>query len=221
MPGQPQKELVIYFCGTRNPMVENPQSPALSGQKVDALYIKPCDHSAVCNSALFPNLNKLAVKLAGALRADENSLCSADALVEKLKKNGLVCKERTQDSTDFKDYKDDNAALLDVREAEKRNILYCKVKLMGLSRGAVTAFLLAKELHRLEIKVPVEIEVVEPVSGNLWQRGVAKAAGNLADCDNIKKATIVLGAYRKNPFFRILNFIKRLALLVIDFHHPW
>jgi len=52
----------------------------------------------------------------------------------------------------------------------------------------------------------VEIEVVEPVSGNIWQRGVAKAAVNLAHCDNIKKATVVVGGYRQNPFSGLIGF---------------
>ncbi len=73
------------------------------------------------------------------------------------------------------------------------------IHLYGYSRGAVTAFLVARELNALA--VDMEIYAEEPIPGeskmgfkkSLGKKGVSYNAYHLQHCQYIKKATVILG----------------------------
>ncbi len=193
--------LKIYFAGTASSALEvkrkrsdserseSSTESSVQEEKVIRVFFSGCQEKRIGGKSLFmgylsPDLNVLTQKLVRCFMKEDSLFFN----VEQLKKNfsSSVIVEV--------DPPEDVFSLPDLRALEVSNI-----DLFGFSRGAVTSFLVARELNAFE--TDIEIYAEEPIPGES-KMGFKKAvntstflqkAYHLQDCQYIKKAKIVLG----------------------------
>jgi hypothetical protein len=175
--------LLIYCCGTGDDggaFKESYEPLNVNAKTVKTLLVKGCGHSEVCNS-FFPNLHEFAKQFVDKVFAkDGEQLKLSKEPIENLKVGTEVIQgNKIPTNEDIK------------------GIVLC-----GYSRGAVTCFEITKELNKIAPNIPVYICANQPIPGSAYQ-GFGTNAESIADCselDNLRKASIILGAYTgKNP----------------------
>ncbi|KTD09373.1 hypothetical protein [Legionella jamestowniensis] len=102
-----------------------------------------------------------------------------------------------------------------IRGVEKeKKIKVNDISMTGFSRGAVTTFAVARHLDDLDI--PMSLFASDPVPGNPKQLTHHRSTSfnknfNLSHCENLKKATVVLGMYQKNINPLHNKFFRQMA----------
>ncbi len=180
--------LIIYFNGTgdngKSLTLSDPSNNAgfhyADEQKVKTIIVRGCQDKEVCNANVFPNLSDFAKRFVGKLFATNNA-------------NQLTLK-----STDFASLKIgiDTSTISTSSDATDKPIITA-ITLSGYSRGAVTCFNVAKELHKIAPLIPVNIVANQPVPGNIYQFPCSNAAA-VADCrhlTNLRNVSIIVGSY--------------------------
>ena len=168
--------LVIYFSGTGD------SGEAFYGglgylhnENIVTIFVKGCEQPEVCNSYIFPDLNKFAKRFVAKLFPQNKEV----------------------------NFPDLESVGVDIEHCQ--NILYIitnhllieSITLSGYSRGAATCFEVAKELNKIASHIPVNIIADQPVTGNSYQ-GPGTNAASIADCSdltNLRGASIILGTY--------------------------
>lgn len=170
--------LIIYFCGTGNPgdNFESQSNYLNQNDTLRTIFVRGCEHPAVCNSSLFPDLKGFAKRFT-------QKLFNADGQLKTTNELELNTVGVRYDRTILQD--SDAGAKID------------SITLCGYSRGAVTCFEVARQLNQIAPNIPVNIVADQPVPGNLYQTAGSNAA-SVADCSdltNLKKVSIILGSY--------------------------
>ncbi|WP_131750939.1 hypothetical protein [Legionella erythra] len=226
--------LVIYFCGTGDNGDSFPEQYDYVNKEagVRTVFVKGCDEPEVCNSEVFPNLKGFAKRFVSTLfKSDEIDLTlkagktpdqgEKDAPNQKKKKTRKLTENEILESLGIRLDRTDIGT--DDKDKKIESITLC-----GYSRGAVTCFEVARALHAMNPKVPVDIVANQPVPGNTYQ-GPLTNARSIADCSdltNLRNVSVILGAYTgelahvnlqtKKQLPKSLNAYKNTYLLVGD-----
>lgn len=175
--------LVIYFCGTRHPGFNfYEKNDYLDAPHIRTLFVKGCDEPEVCGSAISPDLRTFAQRFVQGLFKQSGTEENKAWVLEMTILESLgVSLQNTSNH------------LSDINEANPIESL----TLAGYSRGAVTCFEVARQLHTIASEIPIDIVSDQPVPGNYYP-GFYTNAGRIADCrdlSNLKHVSIILAAY--------------------------
>lgn len=182
-------KILFYFNGTDG--YQSPFENGLSFPKdIVRVYFKGASGRNTGGGRILPNLADVAERIVNTFNNDEIDL-------EKLKKDfgeDIIIKPyyTSQHGKKIKGIKE--------------------IVLTGYSRGAISAFYTAKELHQRHNKLPVRIIANQPVSGNFYDGANTTVAGilDLQHCDNIKSVDIVVGRYVKQLGLSGVNVVKTI-----------
>lgn len=169
-------KILLDFNGTWGGVVNKKFEELNPTSNTIRLYFKGCQHGKMGGNGIFPNIESIAKRIASAFSDDGKILD-----LEKIK-------------NEFKDavvIKPDDA-LPQIKEVDE-------LTLTGFSRGGVTTFYVAKELHHQKKPVPVRLIAEQPVPGNYYQgkHSLVSKIMDLSDCTNIISAAVIVGSYAK------------------------
>lgn len=194
--------LVIYFCGTGNDGDSFPKQYDYVKKEagVRTIFVKGCDAPEVCNSGLFPDLKGFAKRFASTLFTSKgNDLTLKAGKTPVKEKNASDHKKKKATELTENEILESLGIRLDrtdIGTKDKQEKIE-SITLCGYSRGAVTCFEMARALHAINPKIPVDIVANQPVPGNAYQGPLtnAKSIADCSDLSNLRNVSVILGAY--------------------------
>lgn len=202
--------IVIHFGGTGQKGLEKGDKGDIEeffkvsierffeNKNINFINVSGCQDEQVCNDTVFPNLQEYARKFCNVFFEKNN--------------DGLYCSARTAEDlnilnlgirVDEIEYKDKTIAKSIIHNLDDS---IEGIILTGHSRGAVTAFEVARKLKELAPSTDVYCVADQPVPGNYYVGPGTNAYRNidLRDLDNIKEMSLIYGVYNKGDLYHSL-----------------
>lgn len=197
--------IIISFDGTG---LEGREKSVIEGLPLPSdlyrIYFKGCHSQKTGNGRIFPNLSGFIEKVSRAFRADCLDLSYLSA---EFKEAISICYPaecyQRQEAFDSQASKPKEKPVKKIRE----------LLLVGYSRGAVSAFLLAKKLFQIGNQLPLKILANQPVPGNalLFPPTIGAKLLDLRLCTNIKTVCCFIGAYHRPVGWYHDTFFKQIV----------
>lgn len=187
------KKIIFFFPPTGMPASAyyDAEVDGLFSNDVIRVYVQSCTHKNLGNGYLMPNLEVAARNINRGFDA-QSKIINFELLADGLDSGLWLIKGCTQEDL-------------------KAPIVIDKICLQGYSRGAVTAFAVAKQLDHLDI--PIHILADRPVSGDVSDslpRTMYAKYNNLSECKNIHSALTLLAAHDLQQGFIHNTFFKQM-----------
>ncbi|MFA6304124.1 MAG: hypothetical protein WC627_13470 [Legionella sp.] len=187
------KKIIFFFPPTGMPASAyyDAEVDGLFSNDVIRVYVQSCTHKNLGNGYLIPNLEVAARNISRCFDA-HSKIINFEILADGLDSGLWLIKGCSQEDL-------------------KAPIVIDKICLQGYSRGAVTAFAVAKQLDHLDI--PIHILADRPVSGDVSDSlpGTMYAKyNNLSECKNIHSALTLLAAHDLQQGFIHNTFFKQM-----------